>query len=62
MRTVPNRKSAEYHYRRRDEFAPTTGVVRLLRLTGKQYDNIYMVTGQVDFQEKTVGANCHIMI
>ena len=42
--------------------APKTGVVRLLRLTEKQYNNIYMVTGEADYQEKTVGVNCHIVI
>lgn len=36
--------------------------IRLIRLTEKQYGNIYMVTGEPDYQEKTVGANCHIMI
>lgn len=61
MRIVQNRKSSEKHYRRIDEVAPKTGVVRLLRLTEKQYKNIYMVTGTADYQEKTVGINCHIM-
>ena len=32
--------------------APKTGVVRLLRLTEKQYNNIYMLTGEADYQEK----------
>lgn len=62
MRIVANRKAAEKHYRRIDEVAPKTGVVRLLRLTEKQYENIYMVTGDVDYQEKSVGVNCHIML
>lgn len=62
MRIVQNRKASEKHYRRIHEFAPKTGVVRLLRLTEKQYSNIYMVTGESDYQEKTVGTNCHIMI
>ena len=62
MRIVQNRKASEKHYRRIEEFAPKTGVVRLLRLTEKQYNNIYMVAGEVDYQEKTVGVNCHIMI
>ncbi|MDO4801439.1 MAG: hypothetical protein Q4A15_04670 [Prevotellaceae bacterium] len=35
---------------------------RIERLTEKQYNNIYMVTGEPDYQEKTVGVNCHIMI
>ena len=62
MRIVQNRKTAEKHYRRIDEVAPKTGVVRMLRLTEKQYKNIYLVTGETDYQEKVVGANCHIMV
>lgn len=62
MRVVQNRKASEKHYRRIDEVKPKTGVVRLIRLTEKQYKNIYMVTGGSDYQEKTVGVNCHIMI
>lgn len=62
MRIVPNRKAAEKHYRRIDEMAPKTGNVRVIKLTEKQYDNIYMVTGGVDYQEETVGSNCHIML
>ena len=62
MRIVQNRKASEKHYRRIQEFAPTTGTVRLLRLTEKQYQSIYMVTGEPDYQEQTVGVNCHIII
>lgn len=62
MRIVQNRKASEKHYRRIQEFAPKTGTVRLLRLTEKQFQNIYMVTGEEDYQEKTVGTNCHIII
>ncbi len=25
-------------------------------------DAVYMVTGEADYQEKTVGINCHIVI
>ena len=62
MRIVQNRKTAEKHYRRIDEVAPKSGIVRLLRLTEKQYKNIHMVTGSEDYQEKTIGTNCHIVI
>lgn len=62
MRIVTNRKAAEKHYRRINEVAPKTGIVRMLRLTEKQYSNIYMVTGEEDYQEKTVGKNCHIIL
>ncbi len=54
MRVVQNRKASEKHYRRIDEIKPKTGVVRLIRLTEKQYNNIYMVTGEPDYQEKVV--------
>ena len=62
MRIVQNRKASEKHYRRIEEAAPKTGIVRLLRLTEKQFANIYMVTGEADYQEKVVGTNCHIVI
>ena len=62
MRVVQNRKASEKHYRRIEEYAPKTGVVRILRLTERQYSNIYMVVGEKDYQEKVVGVNSHIMI
>ena len=62
MRIVQNRKASEKHYRRIEECAPKTGVVRRLRLTEKQYNNIYMVSGEPDYQEKVVGINSHIML
>lgn len=62
MRIVQNRKASEKHYRRIEECAPKTGVVRLLRLTERQYNNIYMVSGEPDYQEKVVGINSHIML
>ena len=62
MRIVPNRKVSEKHYRRINEVAPRTGIVRVIRLTEKQYENIYMVVGEQDYQEKVVGRNCHIML
>ena len=62
MRIVQNRKASEKHYRRIEEYAPKMGVVRLLRLTEKQYNNIYMMSGNIDYQEKVVGVNGHIMI
>ena len=48
MRIVQNRKTSEKHYRRIEEYAPKTGAVRLLRLTEKQYNNIYIVSGAPD--------------
>ncbi|MCR5848182.1 MAG: CRISPR-associated endonuclease Cas2 [Lachnospiraceae bacterium] len=62
MRIVANRKNSEKHFRRIEEYAPKTGTVRMMRLTEKQYANIYMVTQEDDFQEKTVGKNCQIML
>ena len=62
MRVVQNRKTSEKHYRRIEEYAPKTGAARMLRLTEKQYDKIYMVAGGADYQEKMVGSNFHIVI
>lgn len=52
MRIVQNRKASEKHFRRIEEYAPKTGTVRLLRLTEKQNNNIYLVTGEPDYQKK----------
>lgn len=62
MRITPTRRASEKHYRRLEEFAPKTGTVRVLKLTEKQYDSIYLLSGELDYQEKTVGRNCHIML
>ena len=59
---IPNRKAAEKHYRRINEVAPKTECVRVIKLTEKQYNNISIVTGGADYQEETVGSNCHIML
>ena len=39
IRIVTNRKSAEKHFRRIKKYIPETGIVRILKLTEKQYDN-----------------------
>ena len=62
MRITQNRKSAEKHYRRLEEYAPKTGTVRVLRLTEKQYSNIHIIAQEYDYQEEVVGKNCHIML
>ena len=62
MRVVQNRKTAEKHYKRIKEVAPKTGQVIMLRLTEKQYNNVYWVTGEIDYQERVVGTNCHIVV
>ncbi|MDD5900953.1 MAG: CRISPR-associated endonuclease Cas2 [Lachnospiraceae bacterium] len=62
MWIVQNRKASEKHCRRIEEYSPKTGTVRLLRLTEKQYNNIYLVTGEADYQEKVVGTNSHILL
>lgn len=62
MRITTNRKSAEKHLRRIQAFNPKTGVIRILKITEKQYANIWMMTGEVDYQEKVVGNKCHITV
>ena len=62
MRVTSGRKTAEKHIRRLKEHDPGTGVIRVIRMTEKQYDNIWYLTGGPDLQEKTVGRNSHIML
>ena len=62
MRITTNRKGAEKHIRRIKEYAPRTGTVRVLKLTEKQYENIALLSGEVDYQERTIGKNVHIML
>ncbi len=51
MRVVTNRKSAEKHFRRVVAYAPKTGVVRFIKLTEKQYENMVYITGEKDLQD-----------
>ena len=62
MRIATSRKTAEKHIRRLEKHDPGTGVVRVIRMTEKQYDNIWYLTGGKDLQEEMVGKNGHIMI
>lgn len=49
-----NTDRLQKHCRRIEEYAPKTGAVRLLRLTEKQYNNIYMVACELNDAPKTV--------
>lgn len=62
MRVTTNRKGAEKHLRRLEEYAPKTGCVRVFKMTEKQYENIWLLAGEADYQEKKVGKNGHIML
>lgn len=62
MRVTTSRKSAEKHLRRLRDYDPGTGNVRVLKLTEKQFANIWNLTGEEDLQEKEVGAKALIMI
>ena len=62
MRIGTNRKGIEKHLRRIQEFNPGTGVVRILKLTEKQFKSIIYLTGEEDYQEKNVGNKCCIIV
>lgn len=62
MRITANRKTAEKHYHRAFYEMPKTGIIRILGLTEKQYQNISISTGDVDYQEEMIGAKCNIML
>ena len=57
MRVVTNRKSADTHIRKLQNSHPVTGLIRVLRLTEKQFSSIWNLTETVDFQEELIGAN-----
>ena len=62
MRITPSRKTAEKHIRRLEEYAPNTGTVRVIKMTEKQYENIWYLTGEPDLQERIVRRNGHIAL
>lgn len=62
MRITPSRKTSEKHIHRLEAHNPGTGIVRVIRLTEKQYNNIWYLTGGPDRQEGIVGKNGHVLI
>ena len=62
MRVVTNRKNADTHLRKMMETHPDTGIIRVLRLTEKQYGAMLNLTGTSDLQEDIVGANEIVMV
>lgn len=49
MRITPTRRASEKHYRRLEDVAPKTGTVRILRLTEKQFESIYLLSREIDY-------------
>lgn len=49
MRIATNRKGAEKHLRRLKEYAPKTGIVRIFKMTEKQYKKIWMLSGEEEY-------------
>ena len=62
MRITNNRKGAEKLYRRLMDYKPKTGIVRVFKLTEKQYAKVLYLTGEEDIQEKMVGNNTLVML
>ncbi len=56
------KKTTSKHIDRLSSIGPSTGTVRILTLTEKQYSSIWYLAGGPDDQEKTVGNNNHIML
>lgn len=55
VRTCPNREYGIRLENRIRKFAPTKGNVRLIMITEKQYEDMKMIVGSKNEQEKTVG-------
>ena len=62
MRITNNRKGAEKHFRRIYDYAPKTGIVRMYKMTEKQYEKITLISGEKDEQELIIGKNSIIMV
>ena len=62
MRITNNRKGVEKHLKRLKENLPYSGKIIILRLTEKQYSDSYISVGELDWQEKSIGANSVIML
>ena len=62
MRITNNRKGVEKHLKRLKEILPHSGKIIILRLTEKQYSDSYTSVGELDWQEKFIGANSVIML
>lgn len=62
QRTVINRKDANKHYSRFLKYLPSTGCVRYIQLTEKQYKNIKVFNHEEDIQEEIVGNKMHVML
>lgn len=62
MRITNNRKGAEKHLKRLNDYWPRTGQITILRLTEKQFSDSYTTFGETNWQEKIVGSNNLIML
>ena len=62
MRVTQNRKAAQKHLNRLEQYNPGSGIVRVLTLTEEQYSKIWYLTGEPDLQEQLVGNKIHIML
>ena len=62
MRITNNRKGAQKHLERIKPYIPSTGTVRIIRLTEKQFCNMGLYQAEEDLQEKIVGNNDFISL
>ena len=62
IRITNNRKGAEKHLNRIRNYIPSTGTVRIIRLTEKQFCNMGLYQNEEDLQEKIVGINDFIAL
>ena len=62
IRACPNREYAKKYYRRLREKAPLNGHIRLLMITEKQFDDMFLIIGTKTHQEEVIGSHRLVVI
>lgn len=62
MRVTADKKSNNKYIRSLTEHSPSTGIIRVIEMTEKQYNSIYYLVGNKNLQEIEIGNHQHIQL